>query len=84
MADVITLTPRKIQKEDINLTTTTGSTRSATVLGAGSVTVTDLDAILIGDLTLAANDTAAATAGVNLGCLYRTGTTLATVRARLV
>lgn len=70
MPGSVTINPRKIYVEDIDFTTTRGETTSATILGAGSQTVTKVDVYRLSDLTAAANDAAAASAGVIIGQHY--------------
>lgn len=65
------LTPRLLAKEDLMLTTTPNpATVNVIVLGAGSVPVTPIDAVLLGQFVQAVNDAAAATAGVAVGMVY--------------
>jgi len=69
----LTLAPRLICLEDLSITTNpSGATVSMTVLGApiNPVTLTKLALVLLTSFTQAANDGAAATAGVALGELY--------------
>jgi hypothetical protein len=78
----ITLTPRLLYKEDLALTTTvTGETASVTVLGAGAQTLNKIPMVLFTQFTVAANDVAAAGAGVNQGEIYVTAA--GKLRARL-
>ena len=73
MATDITLTPRKIYLEDLATTTTqAGETEAVTVLGAAvnPVTLNKLALVLLTQFTAAANDVAAAAAGVALGEVY--------------
>lgn len=78
----ITLTPRPLYKEDLALTTTpTGETASVTVLGAGTQTLNKIPMVLMTQYTVAANDAAAAAAGVALGECYITAA--GKLRARL-
>lgn len=81
MPGVIQISPRKIHKEDLATTTTRGETAVENVMGLGSTTLTKVDAIFLSDLTAAADDAAAATAGVGVGYLYfNTTTSLPKVR----
>lgn len=69
----ITLTPRLLYKEDLALTTTvTGETASVTVMGAGTQTLNKIPMVLFTQFTVAANDGAAAVAGVAIGEVYVT------------
>lgn len=69
----ITLTPRLIYKEDLSLTTNpAGETASVTVLGAGAQTLNKIPMVLLSQFTIAANDVAAAAAGVDVGVCYVT------------
>lgn len=81
---VVTLTPRPIYKEDCALTISpTPVTTSANVLTAsGSVpaAVTEMDVVFYSSLVVAANDTAAAAAGVAVGQLYVTGSSVLQTR----
>ena len=73
MAADVTLTPRLICLEDLSTTTNpSGATVSMTVLGApiNPVTLNKIAVVLLTQFTQAANDGAAATAGVNIGELY--------------
>ena|ERR1039457_5848350 len=67
-----TVTPRPIGIEDLAVTLTpSGDTFSATVLGVGpGQTLTKIPITLLTQLKSAANDTAAAAAGVNAGQVY--------------
>lgn len=67
---VSTITPRLICKEDLNRTTTRGETTTAEVLGAGLVTLNKVDLWFLSDYTAAANDAAAAAAGVEVFEIY--------------
>lgn len=81
---VITLTPRPIYKEDCALVVSpTPITTSANVLTAGGTvpaTVTKMDIVFYSSLTVAANDAAAASAGVAVGQLYVTGSSILQTR----
>jgi hypothetical protein len=80
-----TITPRKLYVEDLDLTTNaSGATASTNVLGAPSnpVTVNKIDMVRLTQFTQAANDAAAAAAGVNLGEVYY-NTTNSKLHARL-
>jgi hypothetical protein len=81
---VITLTPRPIFKEDCSLTISpVPVTTSANVLTAsGSVpaTVHAMDIVFYSSLVVAANDAAAAAAGVAVGQLYVTGSSVLQTR----
>jgi hypothetical protein len=73
MPTAITLTPRLLYKEDIAFTTNpSGETASVTVLGAPTNpnTLNKVPAVLLTMFTQAANDAAAAAAGVNVGQIY--------------
>lgn len=79
--DAVTITPRKLYVEDHDLSTTKGATTTAYVAGLGTTTVTYCDFIRLANLTSAASDGAAATAGVAVGYLYyNTATGLPKVR----
>jgi len=78
----ITLTPRLLYKEDLALTTTvTGETANVTVLGAGTQTLNKIPMVLFTQFTVAANDVAAAAAGVAVGQVYVTASSV--LRTRL-
>jgi hypothetical protein len=70
MPGSVTITPRLIYKEDMDKSTSPNETATATVAGLGSVTLHKVDAIFLSDLTPAANDSAAATAGIPVGAIY--------------
>jgi len=85
MAADVTLTPRLICLEDLSTTTNpSGATVSMTVLGApiNPVTLNKLALVLLTQFTQAANDGAAATAGVGLGFVYYS-TTSSALKARM-
>lgn len=64
------ITFRKLGIEDIEVTDTPGDTFQATVWGAGTQTLTKVPLTLLTQLTAAADDSAAATAGVSVGQIY--------------
>jgi hypothetical protein len=73
MPDVVTITPRKIYLEDLATTSNaSGETASVTVAGEASnpQTLNKIALLLLTDLTQAANDAAAAAAGVAVGQVY--------------
>jgi hypothetical protein len=73
MPSDVTVTPRLICLEDVSVTTNpSGETVAMNVLGAAGnpQTLNKLALMLLTSLTQAANDAAAATAGVALGELY--------------
>lgn len=71
MAATATVKSRKIYKEDVAFTATpTPATENAHVLGAGTVALTKLDAVLYSAFGQYANDGAAAAGGVLVGQIY--------------
>lgn len=81
MPQAVTITPRKIFLEDIDLTTTKSATTTAYILGLGTTTVHPCDFISLSNLTSAASDGAAAGLGVAVGYqYYNTGTGLPKTR----
>jgi len=64
------ITFRKIGVEDLELSATPGDTFQAVVWGAGTQTLTKIPLTLLTQLVAAANDSAAATAGVLVGQCY--------------
>lgn len=77
MPSSITLTPRKIYVEDLELTTNAaGATAAVNVLGAAGnpQTLNKVDMVRLTQFTSAANDVAAAAAGVNVGQVYYNST----------
>ncbi len=71
MPSSVTITPRKLFKEDLQLTTNpNAATSNQTVLGLGTVALSQIDAVLYSAFTQAASDVAAATAGVGVGEIY--------------
>lgn len=74
MAGIGEVTPGLIAVEDLAVTTVpAGDTFTANVLGAGSQTLTKIPITLLTQLASAANDAAAAVAGVSVGvCYYNT------------
>ena len=76
MADILTITPRLIYKEDLSLTTSNSPTPTATtVMGVGAVSLTPISAVLYSAFTSYANDTAAGVGGVGVGYLYYNSST---------
>ena len=75
MPSSVTVTPRLIHKEDLATTTTPNETQTVEVAGLGNTLLHKIDALFLSDLVSAANDTAAGTAGVNVGEIYRLSTT---------
>jgi hypothetical protein len=83
MPSSVTITPRKLFKEDLQLTTSPNApTLSQTVLGLGTVPLTQIDAVFYSAFTQASNDSSAGTLGVNIGDIYY-NTTTNTLRARM-
>lgn len=81
----VSVTPRKIYIEDLDLSTAaTAQTTTVNVLGAGTnpQTVTKVDMVRLTQFISAANDTAAAAAGVSVGAIYY-NTTISNLAARL-
>jgi hypothetical protein len=77
MPSNVTLGPRKIYIEDLELTTTAaGETDSVNVLGASGnpQTLNKVDMVRLTQFTVAANDVAAASAGVAVGTIYYSST----------
>ena len=77
MAESLSITPRKLCIEDLDLTTTaTGETVSANVLGAlgNPQTLNKIDMVRLTQFTVAANDVAAAGAGIAVGEIYYSST----------
>lgn len=77
MPESLSMTPRKICIEDLELTTTaTGATVSANVLGAlgNPQTLNKIDMVRLTQFTVAANDVAAAAAGISTGQIYYNST----------
>lgn len=76
MSAAAVITPRPIYVEDMSATNVPGTTTTDTILGLGSgVTVTKVPITLLTQLVVAANDAAAATAGVPVGGIYVNSTT---------
>lgn len=76
MPSSVTITPRKLFKEDLQLTTSpTAATSNQTVLGLGTVALNPIDAVLYSAFTRAADDQAAHAAGVTKGQIYYNTTT---------
>lgn len=84
MPSSVNVVPRKLFKEDLQLTTSpSAATSNQNVLGVvGVVPLNPIDAVLYSAFTQAANDTAAQTAGVGLGEIYY-NTTSSKLKARL-
>ncbi len=83
MPSSVTVTPRKLFKEDLQLTTSpNASTSNQTVLGLGTVALNPIDAVLYSVFTQAANDAAAGTAGIAVGEIYY-NTTSSKLKARM-
>ena len=77
MPSNVTLGPRKIHIEDLELTTTAaGETNSVDVLGASGnpQTLNKVDMVRLTQFTVAANDVAAGVAGVAVGTIYYSST----------
>ena len=71
MPSSVTITPRKLFKEDLQLTTNPNAAASnQTVLGLGTVALNPVDAVLYSSFTQASNDTNAGTGGVDAGEVY--------------
>lgn len=67
----VTITPRKLFKEDLHLTTSpSAATSNQVVLGLGTVALNPIDAVLYSAFTQAASDAAAGIAGVGIGEIY--------------
>ena len=83
MPSTMVLTPRLIYAQDVALTTNPNAPDvSQEVLGVGVVPLSPIDAVLYSAFTQAANDAAAAAAGVALGFIYY-NTTFSALKARL-
>lgn len=83
MPSAVTITPRKLFKEDLQLTTLPNPvTSSQTVLGLGTVSLNAIDAVLYSAFTQADNDSSAGTAGVAVGQIYY-NTTLGKLKAKM-
>ncbi len=83
MPDSATVISRPIYQEDIALTTNyTPVTVTETVMGLGPTALTPLNCIRYSDLTRAADDVAAAAAGVAVGEVYMV-TATGKLRARM-
>jgi hypothetical protein len=77
------ISPRKLFVEDCQLTIDPNAPQVASeVLGVGIVNLTQIDAVRYSAFTQAANDAAAATAGVGLGFIYY-NTTSSALKARM-
>ena len=71
MPSIVTISPRKIFLEDLNVTTSNSPTPSSqTVMGVGTVSLTPISAVLYSAFGSYANDAAAGAGGVNVGFLY--------------
>jgi hypothetical protein len=71
MPTSLTLTPRKIYKEDLALSTSPSPTPiSEYVLGVGNVPLNPINAVMYSSFGQYANDAAAAAGGVGVGYLY--------------
>ena len=71
MPSSVTLTPRKIFKEDLNLSTDhSPATVDQTVGGVGVVPLTPINAAMYSDFGAYANDALAAAGGIALGQIY--------------
>lgn len=71
MPSSVTITPRKLFKEDLQLTTSPNAAASnQTVLGLGTVALNPIDAVLYSSFTQASSDTTAAAGGVDAGEVY--------------
>lgn len=77
MPSAVTVTPRKLFKEDLQLTTSPSApTSNQTVLGLGTVALNPIDAVLYSAFPSAASDQIAHdTYGVGKGYLYYNTTT---------
>lgn len=76
MPSSVTITPRKLFKEDLQLTTNpSAATSNQTVLGLGTVALNPIDAVLYSAFVQAVDDQAAHNAGVDKGYLYYNTTT---------
>lgn len=77
MPSSVTITPRKLFKEDLQLTTNPSApTSNQTVLGLGTVALNSIDAVLYSAFPQAANDKIAHdTYGVDKGYIYYNTTT---------
>lgn len=84
MPSSVTITPRKLFKEDIQLTTNpNAATSSQTVLGLGTVALNPVDAVLYSAFVQASNDSSAGTAGVAVGEIYY-NTVSSKLKARMI
>jgi hypothetical protein len=71
MPTSLTLTPRKIYKQDLNLTDNPSAAPvTEYVLGVGNVQLNPLDAVLYSSFGQYASDAAAAAGGVGVGYFY--------------
>ena len=71
MPSSVTITPRKLFEEDLQLTTNpSAATSSQVVLGLGTVSLNPIDAVLYSSFTQASNDSSAGVAGVAVGEIY--------------
>ncbi len=71
MPTSLTLTPRKIYKEDLALSTSPSATPiSEYVLGVGNTPLNPVDAVLYSSFGQYSSDAAAAAGGVGVGYLY--------------
>ena len=67
----VTITPRKIFLEDLQLTTSQApATSNQTVGGVGTVPLTPISAVLYSSFGAYSNDTTAAAGGIQLGQIY--------------
>lgn len=83
MPSSVTITPRKLFKEDLQLTTSPSAAASnQTVLGLGTVALSPIDAVLYSAFSQALNDSAAASQGVAVGEIYY-NTTTSKLKARM-
>lgn len=74
----VTVTPRPIYLEDLAVSTSPSPTPvSEYVGGVGTTPLTPISMVLYSAFTQAANDSAAATAGVSVGYIYYNTTTSA-------
>lgn len=70
MPGAVTVKMRLAYMEDISSTDTPGTTESVEVKNAGTVALTKVPLKLLTDLVVAADDAAAALAGVGVGYVY--------------
>lgn len=79
----LTLTPRKIFLEDLNVTTSQAPTPSNQyVAGVGTVPLTPIAAVLYSAFGAYTNDSTASSGGIALGQVYY-NTTISALKARL-